>query len=230
MEKCCWPARSKYTTGNKSHSHVHILHMYYITFIKGLLIGFSIAAPVGAIGILCIRRTLVDGRLSGFITGLGAATADAFYGAIAGFGLVFLSTFLIDQQLWIRLIGGLFLLFLGSKIFLTQPVLRTNQVSHPNLIGAYLTTLVLTLTNPLTILSFTAVFAGLGLGRMGSDYMAALALVAGVFLGSTLWWMILSGMVSLFRSRFGEDSLRWVNRLSGAVIFGFGLAAIATIL
>ena len=131
-------------------------------FVRGLIIGFSIAAPVGPIGVLCIRRTLADGRAAGLISGLGAATADAFYGCVAGFGLSFVSTFLVAQQTWLRLIGGAFLIYLGIKTFLTQPASEAAAASGRGLAGAYVSTFALTLTNPVTILAF--VFGGLGTG------------------------------------------------------------------
>jgi threonine/homoserine/homoserine lactone efflux protein len=147
---------------------------------KGLVIGLSIAAPVGPIGVLCIRRTLAEGMPSGFFSGLGAATADAFYGAVAGFGLTVVSGLLVSQQMWTRLLGGLFLVFLGVKTFLSEPSERAASASGKGLLAAYLSTLFLTLTNPMTILSFTVIFAGLGLGAMTGDYLSAAALVLGV--------------------------------------------------
>ncbi|MDD2694785.1 MAG: LysE family transporter [Anaerolineales bacterium] len=201
-------------------------------FLKGLVIGFSIAAPVGVIGVLCIRRTLLEGRLNGFVSGLGAATADAFYGALAGFGLTIVSDFLIGQQFLIRLAGGVFLLALGVKTFFGRPKALDEQVrvEKQSLVWAYASTLLLTLTNPLTILSFVAIFAGLGLGA-GSDTIAsALSMVVGVFSGSALWWLFLSGFVGVFRKRLGPTALVWINRLSGAVITAFGCAALYAVL
>jgi threonine/homoserine/homoserine lactone efflux protein len=196
---------------------------------KGLLIGFSIAAPVGPIGVLCIRRTLAQGRLTGLLSGLGAATADALYGCVAGFGLTFVSTFLLDQQLWFKLVGSLFLLYLGLKTFLARPVGEAAPAQSKDFLGAYLSTFVLTLTNPATILSFMAVFAGLGLASAGSDYSAAAILVLGVFIGSALWWFLLSGGVGLFRAVFDARRLRWVNYLSGIIITGFGVGVLVSL-
>ena len=142
-------------------------------FLRGLVIGVSIAAPVGPIGVLCIRRTLVEGRAAGFVSGLGAASADAVYGFMAAFGLTFISTFLIDQQTWIRLIGGLFLFFLGIRTFRAPVAEQAAGAVEHGLLGNYLSIFVLTLTNPLTILSFAAVFAGLGVGAANGDYLAA---------------------------------------------------------
>jgi len=196
-----------------------------VFLVKGFIIGFSIAAPVGPIGVLCIRRTLSDGRLTGLVSGMGAATADALYGSVAGFGLTLVSAFLLDQQFWIRLVGGAFLCYLGVKTFLSRPASQAAPVRGGGLLSAYISTLFLTLTNPLTILSFAAIFAGLGLGAGVGNYASAGVLIAGVFLGSATWWLLLSGGVSLLRRQFDQRAMRWINRFSGLIILGFGLAA-----
>lgn len=195
--------------------------------LRGLLIGFSIAAPVGPIGVLCIRRTLADGRLSGLVSGLGAATADMLYGCVAGFGLTFISSFLVGQQLWLRLFGGLFLLYLGIKTLLSKPSEQAAKADGSGLFGAYFSTFLLTVTNPLTILSFVAIFAGLGLANTNRSYASALVLVLGVFIGSAAWWLLLTGGVGLFRAKFNTQGLLWVNRISGVIITVFGVAALA---
>jgi threonine/homoserine/homoserine lactone efflux protein len=191
--------------------------------LQGFVLGFSIAAPVGPIGVLCIRRTLAGGGISGFVSGLGAATADAFYGAIAGFGLTFISSFLIDQQLWLRLTGGFFLLYLGVKTFRSSPSDNSALQNRSGIFRAYTSTLALTLTNPLTILSFAAIYAGLGLTATGRNYDAAALLVLGVFAGSAAWWLLLSGAISLFRKRFTPEALGWINKVSGLAITIFGI-------
>jgi threonine/homoserine/homoserine lactone efflux protein len=191
--------------------------------LKGVIIGFSIAAPVGPIGLLCIRRTLAEGRTAGLVSGLGAATADAIYGCIAGFGLTFISTLLISQQVWFRVIGGLFLCYLGLKTFLSRPAAQTASAKGNGLIGAYASTFFLTLTNPITILSFAAIFAGLGVASTSGNYISASVLVLGVFSGSALWWLLLSGGVAFFQTKFNIRELKWVNRISGIVILLFGL-------
>jgi threonine/homoserine/homoserine lactone efflux protein len=196
--------------------------------LKGLALGFSIAAPVGPIGVLCIRRTLAEGRRVGFVSGLGAATADAIYGSIAAFGLTFVSGLLVSQQDWLRLVGGAFLCTLGLKTFRARPATHAVAASGQGLPRAYVSTLALTLTNPATILAFAAIFAGLGIGKAGGDYGSALALVVGVFAGSAAWWLLLSSGVYLLRRRFTARRLRWVNRLSGVILAGFGLAALAS--
>jgi threonine/homoserine/homoserine lactone efflux protein len=200
--------------------------MDFALFLRGLLIGFSIAAPVGPIGVLCIRRTLADGRASGLMSGLGAATADGMYGCVAGFGLTFISGILIDQQTWLRLFGGLFLCYLGIRTLLSKPAEQEVKVGGTGLLGSYASTFLLTLTNPMTILSFVAIFAGLGLANTSGSYASALILVLGVFLGSAAWWLLLSGGVGLFRDRFNTRAMLWVNRVSGIVITVFGLVAL----
>ena len=195
-------------------------------FLKGIAIGFSIAAPVGPIGVLCIRRSLAEGPLMGLFTGLGAATADAAYGFAAAFGLTAVSIFLVDKQLWLSLFGGVFLCYLG--ITTLRSVLPNDSVSiaSGSRFAAYASTFLLTLSNPTTILSFIAIFAGFGLGAYAS-YAAASAMVLGVFLGSALWWIILSSTVGFFRTRLSQNWMSWVNRISGTTILGFGVIALA---
>ncbi|HEY7417664.1 MAG TPA: LysE family translocator [Ktedonobacteraceae bacterium] len=199
-------------------------------FLRGLLIGLSIAATVGPMFMLCVQRTLQKGYWYGLLSGLGIATADGIYGSIAGFGLTTITAFLVHQQIWIRLIGGLFLLYLGIRTFLTQPAERAVNVQEGNFLRAYLSTLALTLTNPMTILSFTAIFMGIGVGSTGGNYVTATLVVVGVFLGSGCWWLILTGSIELLRKRFSHRWLYWLNRCSGAIIALFGLVALVSLL
>lgn len=194
-------------------------------FLKGLLVGFSIAAPVGPIGVLCIRRSLTYGKKTGFISGLGAATADAMYGCIAGFGLSLLSNFLVSQQVLFKIFGGLFLCYLGLKTFLEKPA--TEAATSNQIAGAFASTFFLTITNPMTILSFLAIFAGLGLAT-ANHYLDAVILVLGVFIGSASWWLLLASGVSLFREKFSDRTLKAVNQISGVIILGFGMIALVT--
>lgn len=198
-------------------------------FSRGLAIGFAIAAPVGAIGLLCIRRTLADGRLAGFVSGLGAATADALYGAVAALGLTAVSSALIAQQDTVRLFGGLFLCYLGIRTAVSTPTAAAARGSARGLAAAFVSTFALTLTSPTTILSFAAVFAGLGLASSAADTGSAALMVTGVFLGSALWWLVLSGAVGYFRHALTDDRMRWVNRLSGAILLGFGLISLGSL-
>jgi threonine/homoserine/homoserine lactone efflux protein len=197
-------------------------------FVRGVVIGFAIAAPVGPIGLLCIQRTLNQGRIVGLVSGLGAATADAVYGFIAAFGLTLVSSFLVEQRVWLGLIGGLFLCFLGVRTFTAPPAQHAAQAGQGSLWNAYGSTFLLTLTNPMTILSFVAIFAGAGLANSAGGNAAAAVMVLGVFAGSATWWLLLSEIVSLLRDRFSATALIWVNRVAGAIIVGFGVYALVS--
>ena len=197
-------------------------------FLKGILIGFAMAVPIGPIGIMCIRKTLTEGRLRGLIIGLGAATADLLYGCVAAFGLTVISNTLNSQRIWIRLVGGALLLFLGIRTFRSQPADPKIPLNNNGMLRSYLTTVFLTLTNPVTIFAFIAVFASLGLGS-GLSYFSASALVTGVFIGSALWFLLLSSGVTLFRKRLDITGLRWVNRIAGALIILTGIIAIVSL-
>lgn len=211
--------------------------------LKGLAIGLSIAAPVGPIGLLCIRRTLAEGPAHGFASGLGAASADAVYGAVAGFGVALVTDALVGSQTALRLVGGLMLLWLGWSTLRARPADRPAAArAASGLAGAYASTFLLTLANPATILSFAAVFGGLGLspgpygtaaagiGAGGGSTAVATVLVLGVFVGSALWWLALSASVGAFRRRVTPAAMLWINRASGAVLGGFGIAALASLL
>jgi threonine/homoserine/homoserine lactone efflux protein len=198
-------------------------------FLKGIFIGFAMAVPIGPIGIMCIRKTLTEGRLRGLIIGLGAATADLLYGCVAAFGLTIVSNTLISQKIWIRMVGGALLLFLGIRTFRAQPANPNIPVNNSGILKSYLTIVFLTLTNPLTIFAFIALFAILGLGN-GFSYYSASALVAGVFIGSCLWFLLLSSVVTLFKKKLDLIGLRWVNRIAGILIIISGLIAIVSIL
>lgn len=198
-------------------------------FARGVLIGFSIAAPVGPIGVLCIRRTLAEGRAVGLATGLGAATADACYGAIAGLGITVIANMLLGQQAVIRLIGGLFLCYLGMKTFLASPAEHAALSAGRTVRQAYLSAVALTLANPATILSFIAIFAGVGISMGSGISGGAVLLVGGVFAGSAAWWLVLSSSVAVIRTRVGPRLLQWVNRLSGGVLVVFGLLALVSL-
>lgn len=219
---------------------------------KGLAIGLAIAAPVGPIGVLCIRRTFAEGRIAGFVTGLGAATADAMYGAVAAFGLTAISGFLLGFQDPLRVVGGLFLLALGVKTFFARPSAAAPRPQVGGFAAAWLATVVLTLANPATVLSFAAVFAGAGLGQQSYGTAEALAMVSGVFLGSAAWWLFLSSVVERWRRRHPEfasmapgavggavvtgvtlglasNTLRRINQASGVLLFAFGVTALYTV-
>lgn len=218
-------------------------------FLRSVLIGLSIAAPVGPIGVLCIRRTLAQGRMYGLVSGMGAATADALYGFVAAFGLTLVTDLLLDQQVLLQLVGGVFLAYLGIKTLLARPVKdgpaedatpdgttsgvdeRYAVAGRRGIFSAYASIFFLTLTNPMTILAFVGIFAGLGATTAGS-YGAATVMVVGVFTGSALWWLLLSGGVSLLWGRLNNSLskaqlLLWVNRISGVIILLFAVSILA---
>jgi len=196
-------------------------------FLQGFIIGISIAAPVGPIGVLCIRRTLANGRTCGLVSGLGAATADAIYGCCAAFGLTIVSNFLLNQQKWLQWVGGIFLCCLGVKTFFAKASKIGSNDGDIKLLGAFASTFVLTLTNPITILSFAAIFAGIGLGGPQRGFPPAFLMVNGVFFGSIVWWTVLSGSVAAIQSRLNPVRLIWINRISGLIIASFGLWILA---
>lgn len=193
-------------------------------FLKGLIVGFLIATPVGPIGLLCIQRTLSEGKLHGLISGLGAATADAVYGLIAALGLTFISNFLVEERLWLRLLGGLFLCYLGTKILLSKPAGQASSANGSRHITNYGSTFFLALTSPVTVLVFAAVFAGLGVVSSGSYYLSVALSVAGVFTGSALWWFMLCGVAGIFHGKISYDKLTGLNKVSGIIVTVFGLS------
>ena len=198
--------------------------------VKGIILGFSIAAPVGPIGVLCIRRTVQYGRLSGFFSGLGAATADTIYGVIAALGLTFISNFLLDCDVWLRVIGGIVLILLGIKTFLAKTIQQPVKITHKTLLSDFVSTFFLTMTNPMTILAYVAIFAGFGLTGFAGRHLDATALIVGVFIGSSFWWLILSEGVAFFRKKVDARAMKWINRIAGLVIIFFGLVIWISIL
>ncbi|MBN8192832.1 LysE family transporter [Bacillus sp. NTK074B] len=194
-----------------------------ILFMKSLIIGVAIAAPVGPVGILCIQRTLSYGRKTGFISGLGAATADALYGLIAVMGLTIVSGFLLNHQFWIQLWGGLFLFLLGWRTFSTPPSATVTDEPHPtSLLKGFLSVFLLTLTNPMTVLAFIAIF---GVFRVAGsqDLGTALTVVSGVFFGSAIWWGFLALVGGFISGRMGKASLSMINRLAGIILTIFSV-------
>jgi threonine/homoserine/homoserine lactone efflux protein len=195
-----------------------------------VLLGLSVAAPVGAIGVLIIRRSLAYGWRFGFVSGLGVATADAAYGAIAAFGLTALTSALTALTDPLRLFGGLFLLYLGLRTFLARaaaPITATADASR-DLPGAYLSIFALTIVNPQTILTFLSAFAGLG-ALDAADSLAPFLMVGGVFTGSVSWWLVLSAAISTLRARIDARLMMWINRASGAIVIAFALAILLSL-
>ncbi len=203
--------------------------MTWMFLLKGFAIGLSISAPVGPMGLLCIRRTLAFGRGCGMVSGLGVATADAFYSSVAAFGLAAVSNLLLDWRLPLRLGGGIVLCMLGARIFFEKAAVEreTSALSSTRLLTSYSSMLALALSNPVGILFFTAVFAGWGLADTGGNFVGALLLVCGVFLGSLSWWIILSTGVHLLGTRLSPTVLRRVNQASGLLIILFGILVLA---
>ncbi|HTY50753.1 MAG TPA: LysE family transporter [Steroidobacteraceae bacterium] len=203
--------------------------------LKGLILGLAIAAPVGPIGVLCIRRALGQGAATAFIGGLGAALADAIYAFAGAFALSAIAQWIVEERMALGLLGGVFLLYLGARTFLSKPGLPALRPGGPppGAWPAFLSTLLLTLANPMTILSFAAVFAGVGVppsGIVSGHSEAALLLVSGVFLGSALWWLVLSIVAGSLRWRLGPRALQGVNWACGTALTAFGLYALAAVL
>jgi len=195
--------------------------------IRGLIAGLIIAAPVGPVNVLVMSRTLTKGRIPGLISGLGAACADAFYGSIAGFSISLVIQFLIREQFWIRLFGGILLVLIGIQYYYKPPKKleeksgnKEGQPDHND----FVTTFLLTLTNPTTILSFLAVLAGLGMSEARANWLT-FVLVGGILAGSMLWWIILVSVVNHFRDRFDDNAMKWMNRIAGFAIGGFGIVS-----
>jgi threonine/homoserine/homoserine lactone efflux protein len=202
--------------------------MLLVFLLKGIAVGLVIAVPVGPVGVMCVRRTIFQGKLAGFVSGLGAATADAIFGFIAAFGLTFVSDWLIGYQQWLRIAGGFYLFYVGGTALLARP--EDNLQSKPDaesLFRDYLSTFALTLTNPITIIAFLGIFSAVGLTGEDATLGRAAILVLGVWLGSLLWWLALTfGLGLLFRS-FGPRHLAWINRASGMILLISGAALLA---
>ena len=193
---------------------------------RGLVLGFTIAAAVGPISLLTIRRTLAHGQVYGLASGLGVALADSTYAAIAAFGLTAITSVLVGGRMILGLVGGAFLVVLAIRTMTSRPAEVAVATERPGLLAAFASIFGLTMTNPMTILSFAGIFAGLGLtGTGGAD---AALLVLGVFLGSASWWVVLTSVVAILRAKVTIGALTWVNRLSGAAILAFAIVAIAT--
>jgi threonine/homoserine/homoserine lactone efflux protein len=206
--------------------------------VKGLLLGLALAAPVGPIGILCLNRTLVEGPRIGFICGLGAAVADTLYALAGTVALSAIAEWIIDDRTALRLLGGAFLVYLGARTFMRPTIVLPAPPRQPSRLApgaqtAFMSTFLLTLANPVTLLGYAAMFAGLGVtpaGMLKGLDSAAAALVSGVFLGSALWWLALSTLSGPLRQYLGPRTLTVINRLSGTVLTTFGLYALVALL
>ncbi|WP_066633495.1 LysE family translocator [Labilibacter marinus] len=189
-------------------------------YIDGIIIGFSASVPLGPIGVLCIQRTLNKGRLSGFISGMGAAVSDMIYAIIAGFSLSFIISFIEKQLLYIQIFGAVLLIVLGINIFLSNPAvqLRKQRKGKGSLLQDFFSTFLITISNPLAIFLFLAFFASFGAVKPGDDSSNHFVLIAGVLTGASLWWFILSSLINLFRSKINLRRLWWLNKITGAAI------------
>jgi len=200
-----------------------------IFFLKGLIIGFAMAVPIGPIGVMCIRKTLAEGHTRGLIIGLGAASADSLYSSIAAFGLTFISDVIATQHFWLRLIGGGLLLFLGIRTLGAKRKVPAIPSDNKGMLRSFASAFFLALTNPVTIFAFVAVFAAFGLGYRLSISSACI-LVVGVFTGSCLWFLSLGYVATLFREKLDAEGLTWVNRISGVLIILSGIAALVSLI
>lgn len=199
-----------------------------VIFIKCVIIGLAVSAPMGPIGVMCIQKTVNKGRFVGFVSGIGAAFADSLYAAIATFGLGFITHFLDENQTAMQIIGVVVLLFLGFKIFLTNPAKQIRQQARKKRSGIvedFLSVFALTLSNPLTIIFFGASIAAMGVLEHENTFLTQLIAVAGVFSGAVAWWFLVTTVVSLFRNKFRLKQLWWTNKISGIIIIVLTITA-----
>jgi len=205
--------------------------MAFTLLLKGIMIGLLVSIPLGPIGVICIQRTINKGRLSGFFSGIGAASADTIFAAVAGFSLTFIINFIEEKQRILEVIGGIIIILLGIKTFYTNPVnqLKRHKKKKNKLIEDFISVLLLTITNPFAIFLFVGMFAALGLAYNGENMALSLITIGGVFLGGTLWWFTLSSLVNMFRDKFRLKQLLWINKIAGAVIFILGLLALVNV-
>ncbi len=200
--------------------------MLFAFFLKGIAVGIVIAIPVGPVGILCVRRTIFDSRLAGFVSGLGAATGDAMFAIIAGFGLTAVANLLIGYQNWLRAGGGAFLVVIGISALAKELPVGAPQRVRDTLLRDYVSTFALTVTNPVTILAFAAIFTAIGLSGEAATWAGAAILVAGVWVGSLLWWLAVIFGAGAFLPVFEPRHLEWINRISGVILLASGLALV----
>jgi len=213
--------------------------------LKGLVVGFLVAAPVGPVAVMCIHRTIAQGRIAGYICGLGATCADTVFGAIAALGLGFIAGELMARQGWLRIGGGILLVGLGLRLALSRQLTRRAEAQEreeeegevqeappdapdsrqglDDHIANFVSAFAVMITNPITLVSFAAVFATIDIAEIHDKTIWALALIAGVFLGGALWWTTLINLTSLFRHRIDERGILWVSRGAGVLILLFGI-------
>ena len=200
-------------------------------FIQGMIIGLTLAVPVGPISFLCIQRAVTGGRLHGIISGIGVASADSFYAGVTLFGLTAISGLIIAHQFSLRLAAGVVLILVGIRIFLSIPASLSRKTGHETYLKDYLSMVAIAIANPLTLIFYVAILPGFGVVFHENSVLSVSEFVGGVFFGSTLWWIILCGSIGSVRSRISDDHLRLINRVSGVliVIFGLGMVLLITI-
>ncbi|MBR9972022.1 LysE family translocator [Magnetospirillum sulfuroxidans] len=202
-------------------------------YLRGIAIGFAIAAPIGPVGLLCIRKALADGRLAAFVAGLGAALADTFFGAVVGMGLGAVSQFIEGHTPIMKVVGGLFMLGLGLHTWraaTTSLESEPDADKGPGMVRDFLSTFVITISNPGTILGVVGVFAALGASAQAKGMEDQMSLVAGVFTGSALWWAVLTELTIAVRTRFTPERMRLFNHISGALLMALGTLALGSLL
>ena len=196
--------------------------MDFNLFIQGIIIGLTLAVPVGPISLLCIQRSVADGPLHGILSGIGVASADSFYAAVSFLGLTIISGVIIAHQYLFRFVAGIVLIFIGIRVFLSVPAVVSTQTGHETYLKDYLSMAAIAIANPMTLVFFLVIVPGFGIVIHGNSILAALEFVAGVFFGSTVWWVLLCGSVGTVRTRISGDKLRVINRISGILISFFG--------
>jgi len=205
------------------HINLDVLDIQFL--LKGIGVGISVSAPLGPVGVMCVQRVMNKGFKSGFLSGIGAVVADTMYAVIAGFGLTIISEFISNNQLYLRVFGCFLLLYLGYRVFVTNPAkqLRCSYKSKTNHVGDFFTVFFLTISNPITVIFFGAVFASLGLVGNNGDRPSTIMLTIGIAIGAIAWWLTLSGVVNALRDKIKMKNLLWVNRISGIIVALLGL-------
>jgi threonine/homoserine/homoserine lactone efflux protein len=195
-------------------------------FVQGIIIGLTLAVPVGPLSLICIQRSVTDGRLHGIFSGIGVATADSFYAAVTFLGLTVISGVIIAQQYLFRFIAGIVLIFIGIRVFLALPPVISARSDHETYLKDYLSMVALAIANPLTLVFFLVILPGYGVVFSGTSYLSAMEFVSGVFVGSAVWWVVLCGSVGSVRSRISSQNLGFINRVSGLLISCFGVGVL----
>jgi threonine/homoserine/homoserine lactone efflux protein len=200
-------------------------------FIKGIIIGILVSAPLGPIGIMCIQRTLNRGYMVGFISGLGAASADIIFAVIAGFGFSIIINFIEEKHIYFQILGGIFVLYIGYRIFNTNPVkqLRLQRLNKTRLTQDFGSIFLLTISNPMSIFLFLAIMAALNVANELLSFFELSILIAGISGGAVLWWFVLASIANRFRNKIRLRSIWWLNKITGSVVFLIGLVVILSV-